>query len=390
MRWKFFIAAAVLTLFCLPLASADVFIAGLDPKVTFVNGIGTYHPDEGKDRVVIVDYTNREKPEITASLPLSNSIFGPPTNLIVNADETMAYVANPVKWVKTDGAWGPAPDNMLHMIDLEGKPRHISSIEIGSQPSGMDITPDGSLLIVANRAEPSVSIVAIEGKTATFLEKVTVDFPTDAVSITPDGKRALFTMKAEGLVGFLHINGKTVTYNPEENIVVGSEPYNVAVSPLGNIALVNNSGPTGGNDGHVDPVCVIDLVAPHPHIIDWIGVGDGPEGLAFSPKGDIAISVLINGSQNALANPNTAWAANENGAIAVLKVDGKTVTKIKEIEVGGGMPEGVVFSPDGTFIYVGNFCNNTVTILKADGTNVVDTGKEFTLPGAPGAMRGQK
>ena len=54
------------------------------------------------------------------------------------------------------------------------------------------------------------------------------------------------------------------------------------------------------------------------------------------------------------------------------------------------MPEGMVFSPDGRYLYVGNFCNNTVTILKVDGTNVINTGKEFTLPGAPGAMRGQK
>ena len=314
MSVRLLIAATVLMLFVLPFASADVFIAGLDQKVTFVNGTGTYHPDEGKDRVVIVDYSNRENPIITASLPLSNSIFGPPTNLIVNADETMAYVANPVKWVKTDGAWGPSPDNMLHLIDLEGKPRHIGSIEIGSQPSGMDISPDGSLLIVANRSEPSLSIVAVKGKTATLLEKVTVDFPTDAVSITPDGKRALFTMKAEGMIGILHINGASVTYNSSENIAVGSEPYNVAVSPLGNIAIVNNSGPTGGNDGHVDPVCVIDLTTSHPHIIDWVGVGDGPEGLVFSPRGDIAISALINGTQNAAANPNTAWAANKNGA----------------------------------------------------------------------------
>lgn len=383
-------AVAVFVLFAASWASADVFIAGLDPKITFVDGIGTFHPDEGNDRVVIVDYTNRENPEITASLPLSNSIFGPPTCMIVNADETMAYAANPVKWAKTDGAWGPVPDNMLHLIDLEGKPRHIGSIEIGSQPSGLDLSPDGSLLIVANRSEPSLSIVAVKGKTARLVEKVAVDHPTDAVSITPDGKRALFTMKAQGLIGFLHIDGLTVTYDSSENIMVGREPYNVVVSPLGNIALVNNSGPTGGNDGHVDPVCVIDLTTPHPHIIDWIGVGDGPEGLAFSPRGNLAASALINGSQTAASNPKTAWAANENGKVAILKIDGTKVTKTQEIETGGGMPEGLVFSPDGKYLYIGNFCNNTVTILEIDGTNVIDTGKMFHLPGAPGSMRGQK
>lgn len=65
------------------------------------------------------------------------------------------------------------------------------------------------------------------------------------------------------------------------------------------------------------------------------------------------------------------------------------VRKTDEIKVGG-MPEGVVFSPDGRHIYVGNSLSRDVSILKVDGNRVTNTGQTLTLPGRPGAMRGPR
>jgi hypothetical protein len=174
-----------------------------------------------------------------------------------------------------------------------------------------------------------------------------------------------------------------------KDINVGILPYNVAIGPKGDIALVANSGVTGGNDGNADTISVIDLTARPPHVIDNVNVGDGPEGLAISPDGKLAAAVLIRGSQNARANPATAWAARKNGSVAILAIDGKCVRKTGEIEVGG-MPEGVVFSPDSRYIYIGKFLSRNVSILKAGGREAVDTGKTLRLPGQPGAMRGSR
>jgi DNA-binding beta-propeller fold protein YncE len=71
----------------------------------------------------------------------------------------------------------------------------------------------------------------------------------------------------------------------------------------------------------------------------------------------------------------------------VLKVDGKKVTKVGEVEVGG-LAEGVVFSPDGAYAYVGNFIDSDISILKINGTQVSDTGKKIELPGRPASLRG--
>jgi DNA-binding beta-propeller fold protein YncE len=73
--------------------------------------------------------------------------------------------------------------------------------------------------------------------------------------------------------------------------------------------------------------------------------------------------------------------------VVVLKIDGKKVTKINEIEVRGD-PEGAVFSPDGKYLYVANFMDSDISILKVDGTEVTNTGKSLKLPGHPASMRG--
>ena len=64
------------------------------------------------------------------------------------------------------------------------------------------------------------------------------------------------------------------------------------------------------------------------------------------------------------------------------------MTRVQYIDVRG-LPEGVVWSDDGQYLYVGNFMDSDVSILKMDGERLVDTGKRLTLPGHPASMRGR-
>jgi streptogramin lyase len=204
------------------------------------------------------------------------------------------------------------------------------------------------------------------------------------VAITPDGKWALATKFPGHKIALLKIEGQKVTYE-KYDMPVGLWPYNIDVTPNGKLALTADNGNAGGSDGHVDTVSVIDLEATPPRVIDRVVVGDAPEGFAISPTGEIAVAILLNGSAGV---PKGAWFANKNGKVAVLKIDGKKVTKVKDIEVGG-LPEGVVFSPDGKYIYVGNYTTQDLSILKVDNGTVTDTGKRMALPGHPASMRGR-
>ena len=129
---------------------------------------------------------------------------------------------------------------------------------------------------------------------------------------------------------------------------------------------------------------VIDLEAVPPRVIDKVVVGDGPEGLVVSPTGKLAVAVILRGS-NAAKN---AYFYNRNGSVVALRIDGKKVTRTNEIEVRG-LPEGAVFSADGKYLYVGNFIDQDITILRAEGDTLVPTGKSFALQGHPASMRGR-
>jgi len=161
-------------------------------------------------------------------------------------------------------------------------------------------------------------------------------------------------------------------------------PYNVMISPTGKIALAGNQGNSGASDGSADSVAVIDLDGAHPHVMDYVAVGDAPEGLEFSPNGKIAITVNLNGSG---AVPIDAWYHHRNGTVSVLAIDGKKVRRIKDVAVRG-LAEGAAFSPDGKYIYVGNYLDQDLSILEVNGTDVTNTGKTLKLPGHPGSVRG--
>jgi DNA-binding beta-propeller fold protein YncE len=361
-------------------AAGQLMIVGNDEKVLFMY-TGVTRSAPGRDTVSIIDIgTNPEEPKIITNLQLMNSIYGPPTNLAITPDETLAIVANSMNWLKKGEAWKPAPDNKLYVIDLTTKPpAHISTVEVGKQPSGLAINPAGDMALIANRAGKSISVLLIEGKKVKLIDTVAMGEKVAAVAITPDGKRALAVKRPAHKIALLEIDGRKVTYN-KYDMPVGFLPYNVQITPNGKLALIADGGLS---DGHVDTVSVIDLEAKPPRVIDRVVVGDAPEGLVISPTGRLAVAVLIKASGPHYANK---WFYNRNGSIAVLEIDGKHVRKIDEVEVGC-LPEGAVFSPDGRYLYIGNFVDRNISILRAEGPKVTNTGKLLKLPGQPGSMR---
>ena len=55
-----------------------------------------------------------------------------------------------------------------------------------------------------------------------------------------------------------------------------------------------------------------------------------------------------------------------------------------------GLPEGVVLSDDGQYLYVGNFMDERHLDPEAStASSLVDTGKTLALPGHPASMRGR-
>jgi len=356
-------------------------IVGLDEKILWDDDGKAILAPDGKDQVVIVDLANPEDPKIVASLPLKNSVVGPPVNLDIDPTGTVALVADSIDDVKDGEALKQVPDNKIYVIDMKATPPKLAAtITGGKQPSGLSFSPDGKMALVANRGDNTISVLAVNGTDVKITDTVAMPDSVSQVVFTPDGKRALTTRFPAHKLSVLDIAGGKVTYS-KIDLPTGQWPYNVVVSPDSKLALTSDNGGAGSSDGSVDTTSVVDLEANPPRIIDRVVVGDGPEGLAVSPKGDLAVAAILRGSNN-----KKAYFYNKNGSLSILKIDGKKVTKTQDIEVGG-LPEAVAFTPDGKYILAGNFLSEDFSILKVDGTTVTDTGKRFKVPGHPASAR---
>jgi WD40 repeat protein len=375
-------AAMLLASSSLTIAHAKPFmIVGLDEKTLWdADGKPILAPD-GKDSVLILDLANPESPKTVASLPLKNSVVGPPVNVDIDPTGSIALVADSVDVTKDGDALKQVPDNKIYVIDLKANPPKLAAtITGGKQPSGLNISPSGKMALVANRGDNSISVLSINGTDVKVADTIAMPDSVAHVMFTPDGKRALAVRFPAHKISMLDVNGEKVTYN-KVDLPTGQWPYNVVVTPNGKIALTSDNGGAGSSDGSVDTSSVIDLEASPPRIIDRVVVGDGPEGLAMSPKGDLAVAVILRGS-----NMKNSFFYQKNGSVSVLKVDGKKVTKTQDVEVGG-LPEAAQFTPDGKYILVGNYLDQDFSILKVNGTRVTDTGKRFKVPGHPASAR---
>lgn len=363
----------------------ELMIVGNDEKQSWDEAGRVVLGAQGKDTVSIIDIgTDPLAPRILVNLPLDNTIAGPPVNLAITPDEGLALVANSLNVVEEGGVRKQVPDNRLWVIDLNANPpKLIDTVAVGRQPSGLTINRAGTLALIANRADGSVSVLRIRGKKVELIDTVVIGEQVAHVRFTPDGKRALAVKFPGHKVAMLDIDGEKVTYN-KQDMAAGLWPYNVDVTPDGSLALTADNGNSGAADGNIDTVSVIDLQATPPRVIDKVVVGDGPEGLAISPTGKLAVAVLLRGSNAA----KSAFFYNRNGSVVAMRIDGKKVSVTNEVEVRG-LPEGVVFSQDGRYVYVGNFIDQDVTILRVEGDRLVDTGKSLKLPGHPASMRGR-
>ena len=87
-------------------AHAQFLVIGDDNKLHFDDAGKQVFTAPGKDEVVIVDIKNRKSPAIVASLPLTNTVIGPPTNLAVTPNESLALVANSLSYEPNKPAAG--------------------------------------------------------------------------------------------------------------------------------------------------------------------------------------------------------------------------------------------------------------------------------------------
>ena len=363
------------------LASIHDILIGLDAKVIY-DANGPVNGAPGNDAVLIMDISNPAKPKIRASLPLMNSLLGPPTNLQITPDGKLGLVANSVVNNQDGTVWKVAPDNKLFVIDLNATPPKLTdTVTVGMQPSGMAISHKGDLALTANRAGKSVSVLSIQNGTVKSLGDIPLEQEAAAVVISPDGKRAFVCLNLANKIAVLSIDGQKVTYDKSMDIPAGFNPYNIDITPDGKYVIASN---TGAGKNNVDAEVIIDATGPHPHVIDLMSPGTGPEGFAISPNGKWAITPLLLGSGAKQAD----WFKTKGGELVVMSIGTGGKLTVTGKAALGGLPEGIAYSPNSQYVYVGNYFDQDLQVFHLVNGKPVQVGPNMKLPGQPASMRG--
>ena len=214
--------------------------------------------------------------DLTASPITASYLTTPEANIAgggmaIRPDDGVLYAAAP----NEDNV--SAFDLVTSTLDL--------SIKVDRGPVNLGMTPDGTVLLVANNDAFYVSVIDTQTEQVT----ATVDVNTrgvgnpGAIAVSNDGTYAYITLtggygkKCKGVTGQL-AKFNIGTQQVEASIDVGECPTDVAISPDGSRAIVVNT--------ESDTISQIDL-ASFANVATTT-VADGPTAVAFEADGDSA------------------------------------------------------------------------------------------------------
>ena len=365
-----------------PGAGAQIAVSGNDNKVINVNGVNTVVPNPPPDNVAIIDL-KASPPRVIAEVQAPVSVAGPPLSIAVTPDESLAIVTASNKIDPSDPT-KQTPNNQVTVIDLKASPpKVVAMLEAGKGAAGISINRQGTLALVSNLVDGTVSIFTIQGKTVTPAGTVEVGGAKAGggmVAITPDGKTALVSRNADNKVSVLSIDGTKVEYT-KRDMTPGVRPIVLDIASNGAFAVVGSLA--GGPTGDADSISLIDLTAKPPRVVDTIGVlGATAEGLKISPDSSVVAVVVHNGSNRAKDSPFY----NDAGKLVIVRVTGKTLSRVAQAPIGR-WSQGTIFAPDGKTILVGNMIEKDYWVFQWDGSTLKDTGQRVKVNGGPAAIR---
>jgi YVTN family beta-propeller protein len=183
----------------------------------------------------------------------------------------------------------------------------VATIEVGTRPRGVSVSPDGKTVYVALSGSPKCPPTMPDEE----CEKLASDKSKDGIAIVDVTTRATL-----------------------RTIPAGSDPEEFDVSPDGTRLFVSNED--------ADSASIVDLASGKP--VANVKVGDEPEGVTISPDG------------------RTVWVTGETDH-DITGFDAVTGAIQSRIDVLGRRPRSIGFLPDGSRAYVSNEMSGTVSVV---------------------------
>lgn len=396
--------AALLVVVAAAAAYADIAVSANDAKLKLINGKAEVQKSPPPDTVTFIDL-RATPPKVLAEIEVPNSVVGPPTNVAVSPKEDIALVASSMQIDPADPT-KQIPDDRLTVIDLSPLkpslvtrlrtavgaapkgpspvPKIVATLQAGKGASGVSINKAGTLALVANHAEGTVSVFTISGTTVTPAGKVTVGKPDSGprhVVFSPDGKRALVTRDGDHRIAVLSVDGSNVELTKRE-MASGLRPNAIDIAAKGEVAVVANIGIS--RNGDAGTLGVIDLKVEPPRVVNSYSVGVTPEGMKISPDGRFVAVTVMNGTNAAPGSPFY----NDNGLLQVWARNGTQLVKAGELPIGKWC-QGVAWAANSKTLLVQCMVEEEIIVVRFSGLTGKSLQKASTIKikGGPAAIR---
>ena len=359
-------------------ASAQIAVSANDGKAVLVDGVNTVPANPEPDNVTIIGL-GKGAPRVLGEVQVPTSVIGPPESGAIAPDLSYALVTAATKIDPADPTKTASGDT-LSVIDLKSSPPGVmQTLHAGLGATGVSVNRAGTLALVANRDEGTVSIFTIAGRTLTPAGKLALDPKSGPshVVFAPDGGTALLTRDGDSKISVLAINGANVA-DTGNDIYAGIRPYGIEMSVKGDVAVVSNIG-KGGNDD--DTVSVIDLKATPIHVANTVTVGPTPEGIALSSDGAYLAVSIINGSNKAKGAPGF----HDFGLVKVFRRRGFALAYVAGAKTGHWC-EGAAWSKNHRTLLVQCMVEKEIRVFSFDGKTLKRT-SSIPVRGGPAGLR---
>ena len=396
------LALALMTCACAQTAQAQLAVSVNDAKVKLVDGKIEVQKSPQPDTIAIIDL-RATPPRILAQIEVPGSAFGPPLSVAISPREELALVTS-ARRIDPGDSTRLIPDDRVTVIDLTPlkpglfkrlgsvvgvskgpapMPKVLATLQAGMGASGVSINKAGTLALVANRDEGSVSIFSISGSTVTPAGKVMVGREKSGPShvvFALDGRHAFVTREGDHRIVVLSVDRTKVEVTKRE-MAAGLRPYAIDVAPRGAVAVVSN---LGAGLGDADTISVIDLKADPNRVVGTVTVGQTPHGLKISPDGKFVAVTLVNGTDK----PTNSPLHNSSGLLQVWARSGTQLTKAAELPIGKWC-QGIAWSRNSRTLLVQCMVEQEISVIRFTGLTGRSLQKVSSIKtkGGPAAIR---
>jgi len=363
----------------LPLpAQAQFAVSVQDGKQVLEDGIQVVPARPGEDDAILVDFTGAA-PRVIGRAPVPASVIGPPRSVAVTPDGRFAIVTS-ARRISSEDPTRIVADDRVTLLDLAGgAPAVVQTVHAGSGASGIAIDPAGRIALVANRAEGSVTMFAIEqGRLRAVTTLAVGELASSPAQplFFDGGKRALVSRDGDHRIAVLAIEGETLRLLAD-TLAPGLRPYAIDTAGPRRYAV---SGNIGGGGRDIDTISLIDLAPERPQVVDIAAAGLTPEGIKMSPDGGFVAATVNNGSNLPHASPT--W--HKTGILRIWRIADGRLTPVAEIP-SGAWGQGIVWSRDGKWLLVQSMDAKRLERFAFDGRTLTAAGA-IDLPVGPAAI----